>query len=592
MKIVDEHTIPTDSIGAADRKHQEQAAQVQAERDKIEYQGASSKQSTLKTRCVVRGDAILPIVNLLGESFGRRIPINRAYKFADLWQPTAALASFRTVVLDCYSDPSGDKELWSVDLPSAFTQCSWPSDAPKHFVRFSPEIRRLMDPKYSGSSLKAPCFRLLKCLYGHPVSGFEYQRLLIKHLKQNGFIECEGDKGLLRHKTMDITICVYVDDIAISATQKTALWFAEIVRQQFKTDDPEPCRKYLSIEVFGTKDAGGESIVELSQTAYARTILKQYEELFPERKCHPRQAPAAWEEEESTCAHNKQDDQNSEFRTEKYVHKLQQICGSLLWLSRGTRPDITGPTGHIACGLHRWDEKMQKYLDGLIGYLTYSQNKRLIWKLNTRHKDEWNTDLVVDANWSRKSTSSHVLAVSGVDTHVTLDWSAKKIQLACMSSCASEVAALGLSTSNAICLAAWVATNILHKSMSDVNESGDALVRLLGDNSSSLRIVKRGHSALCASFLSAMHRTFRLKIQYLHQLYMARILAPRHIRTAENSADLNSKLSHPKSTFITLSQYIGVAFDVSQLRHYHIRDGADCPLNLRLCEDRIGRAKY
>ena len=179
-----------------------------------------------------------------------------------------------------------------------------------------------------------------------------------------------------------------------------------------------------------------------SPTWTCEMIVKTYKEQY---KKDPR--PAA-----TPCDTSDKLNPEANERTEPQK-RVQKMLGMLLWLARSSRYDISHATGMRMSMVHRWDEKCDKALDRLVGYIQRTKDTEL--KMFC-HKDVAWEDLEV-MTWTDsslevpKSVQSYFTALcskgyplledtdmSGVRAFLPIAWAANRQSCTASSSAAAE----------------------------------------------------------------------------------------------------------------------------------------------------------
>ena len=88
-------------------------------------------------------------------------------------------------------------------------------------------------------------------IYGHRLSGWQFCRKLHAILVENDFVPTEWCNAILVHKTRNIVVCTYVDDLAFSGSKADEDFLMQCVdKGGLKIgEQAESCRKYLGTKV-------------------------------------------------------------------------------------------------------------------------------------------------------------------------------------------------------------------------------------------------------------------------------------------------------------------------------------------------------
>jgi hypothetical protein len=161
---------------------------------------------------------------------------------------------------------------------------------------------------------------------------------------------------------------------------------------------------------------------------------------------------------------------------------LRQAVGALLYLSNGTRPDISFLVSSLAQHVHKPTEEAWECIKQLLRYLKETSEYGLEFQRNidlqTRKISAYS-----DSDWggdkeTRRSTSGGVVFHNGNLVH----WFSKRQECVTLSSCESEIVALSQTAEHTL----WIRNLIksLDKSASSV------VPIILGDNQSSMKVAK------------------------------------------------------------------------------------------------------
>ena len=525
-----------------------------------ELKGASSDAPKHKCRVVVRGD----IVQLLRDFIERPThkPVGNSADTPSVWSATVSLTGFRSVVLHSVLHRF---ELRSIDLPSAFVQVPWPEELPPHFLKFPKNIQDVMSEKYRGSHLSSPVWRMVKMIYGHRLSGWQFCRKLHAILVENDFVPTEWCNAILVHKTRNIVVCTYVDDLAFSGSKADEDFLMQCVdKGGLKIgEQAESCRKYLGTKVT-TCHGDDVSIVRFSQAEYAHAICTMYADLYGKTPAL-RRFPGAWNASAS-CEVQRDvhqalppSEKPSKVTPAADLHRRQVIVGMLLWHSRSVRADISGYVNHLATRLHVWNDHDDVLMSQLIGFLRFSAEKSLVWRIP--HDVALSVHSSYDANLHvPRSHCSYVVSIGNRDNqcYAMVDWANKRASLSCTASAASELCAAYYTASNVTGLCGFLASSIDTNAFERENDGVD--FRLLGDNLSALLVLQKGYSPMANAWSAP--RAFGLRLSVLHQMHAHRIFDCTHVKSKWNMSDLASKVSHPRETFLVMSEMCGISFGV------------------------------
>ena len=518
--------------------------------------GASSAEPKWKCRVVVRGDIVQRLDDFISQ------PIFRPTKPGDdapsVWSPTVSLAGFRSVVAHSVLHKF---ELRSLDLPSAFVQVSWPDHLPPHFLRFPENIREVMSSEYQGKGLKSPVWRMIKMIYGHRLSGWTFCRRLHEILLANGFVPCNWCSAVMVHPDKNICMCTYVDDLAFSCDTAGENFLMNCIRDGGLKigDEAEACKKYLGTKITVIREKGA-SVVRLDQHEYAIAICEMYKELFGKLP-NCRKFPGSWNvnlsSEPQRDLHRATPCGTGELSEDANRRRRQVMVGMLLWHARSVRCDISGYVNYLATRIHIWSARDDTFLAQLIGYLRFSAAKALTWNIPDNVK--LSVNVLFDANLHvPRSQCSYTVALGNSENqcYALIDWANKRAQLSCTASAASELCAAHYTSTNVTGMCQFL-DECIHSCGAE-REFPDTNYQLLGDNISSLLVIQKGFTPMAGAWAS--NRAYGLRLAVMHQQFACRVFRLGHVRSAVNTADLASKVTHSRETFLFMAEMCGLCF--------------------------------
>src|SRR6266487_1744312 len=194
--------------------------------------------------------------------------------------------------------------------------------------------------------------RLLKSLYGLKQAPRVWAKVLREFLVSHGLARLESDHCIYVGK--DLIVAIYVDDILILSKNKRSLrQMKEELKSRFKMSDLGHAKHYLGIEIHRTKEK-----ICLTQTEYITDMLKR----FGMEDCAPKATPM---EEKIRLDIDVAGEPLCETDKERY----QQAIGSLLYLSLGTRPDISFAVAILSRFTANPHEKHETALNRIFRYL-------------------------------------------------------------------------------------------------------------------------------------------------------------------------------------------------------------------------------
>lgn len=335
--------------------------------------------------------------------------------------PVVRLESFRTLV--ALSVQYGLK-IHQVDVTTAFLN-----------GELEEEVYMKQPPGFSAEGQENLVCKLKKSIYGLKQSPRCWNSTLHNQLKSMGFLQTTSDPCIYRDSGGEpFFIGVYVDDIILAGDSQAKMKeVKEALAQKFDIKDMGKLHYFLGIKVIQDEKTGD---IWIGQPAYAETLLKR----FKMDQAKPVSTPVSTE---IKFVNATEDDE--------YVDQqvYQSGIGSLLYLSVGTRPDITFAVSNLAkfctkLTQQHWTgvKRIMRYLKGTIHYgILYT-------KQSSQECIGYS-----DADWAgdvndRRSTSGYVFQISGG----SISWKSRKQPSVALSTAEAEYMALAGAAQEALWL--------------------------------------------------------------------------------------------------------------------------------------------
>jgi hypothetical protein len=257
-----------------------------------------------------------------------------------------------------------------------------------------------MKPPEGSKVPEGKAFRVVKGLYGLKQSGREWNMEFDKFLRRSHFhrLDCapciytrgSGDKFAI--------VVIYVDDTLIIAPKlETVKQIKEEIGKRWKMEDGGDVSHFLGIKISRDRKA---RTMDLEQTSYVKQLLEEHLDKRKRKSSVPLQDFPVPETVVSTAERK----------------EYPQIVGKLLWLSNGTRPDISQAVGVLARYMTQPSKEHYNAAQKVLQYLAQTQDIRLQYSGNN------GKELLMahsDANWAsdataqRKSSSGSAVFVHG-----------------------------------------------------------------------------------------------------------------------------------------------------------------------------------
>jgi hypothetical protein len=123
-------------------------------------------------------------------------------------------------------------------------------------------------------------------------------------------------------------------------------------------------------------------------------------------------------------------DNDDDEETGFFSSKAREYVGALLFLARGTRPDISCAVAKLARHTSRWTKRDDRFLEHLMKYLHGTIDRGLVYRIHPSDRDELWVRLMSDADHagsedSAKSTSGWLTFVNAAKTSCLIGWGSK-----------------------------------------------------------------------------------------------------------------------------------------------------------------------
>lgn len=278
---------------------------------------------------------------------------------------------------------------------------------------------------------------LKKSLYGLKQASRQWNKKLDNALKEINLKQSLLDPCIYyRIDNEDITfLAVYVDDLILfTSSSKTKEQIKNHIFTKFEMKDLGEVKYCLGLEVHRDRKNGSLCI---SQKKYIKDILTK----FGMSNCKSVKTPI---DPKTKLTSSEKENSISD------IVPYQEIVGSLLYLSQGTRPDIA----YAVNTLSRFNAKpeMQHWvaLKRVLRYLKHTENYALMYKQN---KKESLIHGYCDADWAsneddRRSCTGYVFIFQGG----AISWNSRRQQTVALSTTEAEYMSLSSGTQEAMWL--------------------------------------------------------------------------------------------------------------------------------------------
>jgi len=334
----------------------------------------------------------------------------------------------------------------------------------------------------------------------------------------------------------------------------------------FMMDEPEPATRILGIQIEDMGSDGSVSTKVIKQTEYCQHVVETFKQREQTRtSLRAFNTPAAESELDSLGT------QDNSSRPGRHAAAAAMFIGMLLYLMRGTRPDLAVTTSVLGSYVTKWGEPCDKALSRCIGYLEAHADHGLVFVGDSRDLEFLYLDTLVDSDHAAHKADS--ISVNGavsmlIGHHLTraaIGWFATRMTIAATSSGEAETVATGLCLKRLALPLSGLIETLMTQATVVMRVRGDATVAercVLSGRSKTLRYIRKVH---------------RVSLHFCKQIFDIDGHEYEHVPSGENTSDVLTKPLpaevhwkhcstmgfHDVSKFNSTSQYlssIGVVF--------------------------------
>lgn len=363
--------------------------------------------------------------------------------------------------------------------------------------------------------------RLQRSLYGLKQASRCWNQKFKNFIKLFGFITCEADPCVFVSNKNDelIILAIHVDDGLIASDSKQCIERVMFFLQKHFEIKSMSVGVFLGLEIDRRKDGS----IHVHQSSYVRKVLKR----FNMENCNPVATPS----DSNQVLHG-----FTESKASNYPYR--EAVGSLMYLSVGTRPDITHVVGIASRYLENPTTVHENHVKGIFKYLKGTINYGLLYfnskKLRlTGYSD---ADHAGDIE-TRRSTTGYVFFLGDG----TISWSSERQKSVSISTMEAEYMAASEATKELV----WL-KRLLNEL---IPEKLDKPMFLL-DNLSAIRLVKNPEFHKRSKHIDTRYHFIREK-------FKDDVFSLEHITTKEMRADIFTK-AMPKQRFQYLRFLLGI----------------------------------
>jgi hypothetical protein len=280
-------------------------------------------------------------------------------------------------------------------------------------------------------------------------------------------------------------------------------------------------------------------ILEINQVDYCNMLLLKYMESLNVKKLYPTVTPMLTDSSDKVARIDDLPEVVEQLPAGQFASTCRAHIGSLLWLARGSRPDISYAVGKLAKSCHKWTTESDSQLHRIYQYLSGTADKCLRLPIDVRDRGHLRLALYCDADFagdlnSRKSTSGWIVELVGDRTRVTLDWGSKLQTFVAKSSAESEIVALSTGLAR---IGLSLQTLLTKLRGNSVGSKREAELTVYCDSATGIAAIKAGSSRA----MRYVEKTQGVHLAWLRQVFETSAVNLRFIAGAVNPADVFTK---------------------------------------------------
>ena len=375
--------------------------------------------------------------------------------------------------------------------------------------------------------------KLKKSLYGLKQAPRIWYQLLHQFLLSNKFSRCYKEYCIYSKKweingvIETVIICVYVDDLTIAGSRLSAVnKVKEILSKRFKMKDLGDIHYMLKMEI---KRDRKNKLLSISQHKYIQDLLIKYDMVECNIVDTPQAVSVVLEKEDKLT--------EDEIRAQPYDYR--GIVGCLIYLVRGTRPDIANAVRELSKFLSCYNESHWRAAKRVLKYLKGTSKYGLVYNGT---KSEVVYEIYTDASFAnatekRKSVTGFVSILAGA----CISWKSARQDCTSLFTAQSELIAVSEGVKESEWL--WVL-------LSELNSKQTKPINIWCDNTAAISIIKNP-----INFSSTKH--IEVRYLYAREVHEKKRIDIKYCSTNNMIADALTK-ALPKVQFQKLRALMGI----------------------------------
>lgn len=437
---------------------------------------------------------------LVGRGFTQQYGVDYTETFA----PTVQMATLRAFLSIVAAE---DLECHHYDIKNAFTESELKEDI-------------YMAPPLGVTVKKGKVLKILRSLYGLKQSARDWNLLLKSMMLEWGFRQSLADPCLFVHKTMEVMVLVFVDDIAAAARENAHLtWFYEKLSSRFTAKDLGEIEKFLGMRI--TRDRRSRNLC-LDQEQYLDKVLTTFGITNPKHKYVSTPMDGMDAIRPAT-----EDDERVD------SNEYSSIIGSLMYAMIYTRPDIAYALGRLSQFMRDPAKHHMRALRRVMRYLRFTIDYRLCFGPYGQ------TSLIVysDADYASDRTDrKSISGAAGILGGAAIFWLSRKQNSVSTSTTESEYISMSVTAKQG----QWVAQILRDMGYPEYIAPNGITVETRGDNQGALALVKNPRLHERSKHIDVAHH-------HIRDLQEKNRIRTEYVNTDEMVADgLTKPLAKPR----------------------------------------------
>ena len=458
----DDH--PTDEQARSGPIAHEWAKARQIEREKLQKYGVYSTVPKVPegfhpvdTKWVydVKKDSTGNITRYRARKVGRGFTQEYGLNYHETFSQMARSESWRVLLTIVVNTPWWTVMQW--DVKAAYLQANLD---PNHEI-YVKDLTETGETEY---------WKLHKALYGLKQAGHQWYNRIRSIMTNAGYIQCIGDPGCFYRPTHlgmpEAVISTHVDDMAGYGTPKALSAFEKAVEKEVELEKLGKPTKLLGMEL--TWHEGNKSVRLTQQDSIGKLLKEHGIPTIPNRSI-----PLNLEEYAETNNYE-------EFLSPPMITKYQSLIGSLLYINRMTRPDISVHVNLLGRRTSKPGTNNLRAAIQLGQYLASTRHEGLLLTTSKNGNPEVKIDIYADASYGGENSRSQSGTLAMLYGNPIM-WSSRRQDVVSMSITEAEY----IACSEAAKDAQWIRQLLL-----ELGQTKNVVPTLYTDNEAALKLTK------------------------------------------------------------------------------------------------------